>query len=261
MTFPTQPPAGDNQCLWSVLPPARLATFAAHAKGDLDRALDIYTWDRALSAAVFADIAVVEVALRDAVHKAATREWGAHWYESIPLDDRSSTQLAEAWRRLPKRTQDEARASDVPGRLVANCMFGFWTNLFDEGGFAGRQPRRKKVDYEANWKVLRNAFPGGSAEARAERQRISQELGTMVDKPGFSREWVHTTCKNVNDLRNRVAHHEPLINGFPLKGRQRRMTAAEGYAEYVKLARMIDAGLGHWLQHHSDVPNILGNKP
>lgn len=104
-------------------------------------------------------------------------------------------------------------------------------------------------------------FPGGPAEARAERQRISQELGTMVDKPGFSREWVHTTCKNVNDLRNRVAHHEPLINGFPLKGRQRRMTAAEGYAEYVKLARMIDTGLGHWLQHHSDVPNILGNKP
>ncbi len=61
---------------------------------------------------------------------------GAHWYSdpTVVLDDRSTRQLSSAWASLPDSVKRRAQDPDVPGRLVAQCMFGFWTNLLDAGG-------------------------------------------------------------------------------------------------------------------------------
>lgn len=115
-----------------------------------DEVLELYLWDRDVAVAFLADLALLEVALRDALHKAATQEWGTHWYEVMPLDNRSQDALAEAWSRLPEHLRKNPRRSDLPGHLVANCMFGFWTNLLDQGGYSGKGPRRHQVAYDDN---------------------------------------------------------------------------------------------------------------
>lgn len=254
-------PQGSHRQLWNVIPHARLATFAAHTRGSADKALDLYMWDRDLSAAIFADIAILEVALRSSLHNAASEAWGQSWYLSIDMDSRHLRQIKDAWSRLPRAIKDDPHRSDVPGRLVANCMFGFWVNLLDEGGYVGEVPRRRKVDYNQLWPVFKRAFPGGGPEAREIRTRRSASTGHPVHEPGFSREWTHSVCKTVNDLRNRIAHHEPLVNGFPLKGQNQRLTAAQGYEECLRLARMIDAGFGDWFARQSKVPHVLARDP
>lgn len=228
----------------------RMATYrtAAAARGCDE--LVLYIWDRDLASAVLADIAIVEVALRNALHTALTTGVGRpDWYlEDLGLDDRSRRALAQAWQRLPK-------AKRTPGRVVARLMFGFWANLLDAGGYYGSEPQAFKADYEQLFRsTLQRAFPGGRVEARS--------AGAQ-----FTREWVHATVAIVQDLRNRAAHHEPLISGFPLNGQKDkhgnpvRLTVTQGHEACLLLARMLDRDLGGWLNAHSTVPGLLANKP
>lgn len=229
----------------------RMGTYLAAVGGDATRARRLYVWDRDLSSAVLADIAIVEVALRNAMHKALSAQWGPHWYEdtSLRLDDRSLSQLRSAWTALPAGVKSNRLDPDVPGQLVAHCMFGFWVNLLDTGDYAGAEPRRAKIDYEYLWRrSLSRAFPGGRAEAAATSER-------------FTRRWTHGIAKSVNTLRNRAAHHEPLVNGFPLPGQQRRLTAIEGHQAYLRLTRMLDRDLEGWLTANTRVPTLLAAKP
>lgn len=242
----------------------RFATFQHAANGDNNLASKLYIWNRNLSMAFLADIAILEVALRNAMHKAATNHWGSHWYHAsgIALDERSCGQLARAWNQLPKNVKERPLDIDVPDRLIAFCMFGFWTNLLDSGDHIGRPPRKVRVNYEEKtWPVFKRAFPGGRKEARSQREKIFQKTGQQVLEPAFTRSWVHSVCKNINDLRNRVAHHEPLINGFPLKGQNQRMSAEEGYEQCKMLARMLDENLALWLEANSNIAKILAENP
>lgn len=93
---------------------------------------------------------------------------------------------------------------------MAESTFGCWVNLLDKGGTRGDGPYRKNVDYDSTlWrKALHKAFPNS----------------------GGKRTTVFTTVSHVRSLRNRTAHHEPLIGGVPLpgqadgRGRTRRLT-------------------------------------
>lgn len=44
-------------------------------------ARELYVWNRDLSAAFLADIAFIEIALRNATNAALARRWGDRWYE------------------------------------------------------------------------------------------------------------------------------------------------------------------------------------
>ena len=134
--------------------------------------------------ALLADVAIVEVALRNSMHAAlqsamSTTEW---YLLPMGFDDRSQAALSTAWSRVPAKIR-------TPGRLVAQLMFGFWSGLLDSGGYRGREPQRFKCDYEQLWRtILRKAFPGGRWMARAEGSR-------------FSRLWVLETVRVVHATR------------------------------------------------------------
>lgn len=240
-----------------------MATFLRNApNGTADEALKLYIWDRELAAAFLADLAILEIALREGLHRAATDKWGVYWYEEMPLDYRSQKGLAEAWSRLPENLRKDRRRGDLPGRLVANCMFGFWTNLLDQGGYTGIGPRRRQITYDDNWPALLKAFPGGRIEAKLQRRNNP----AIANEITFSRAWVFQVCKRVNDIRNRVAHHEPVINGFPLKGQSSngsviRLTPSEAHDEILSLARMLDRDMAEWLRVNSAVPRVFAQKP
>ena len=253
---PEQAEARRASALVRAISTPRYASYLRAASQDSDLARRIYVWDRDLATAILADLAIVEVALRNAMHAALTITYGPAWYEQIPLDDRSKGQITRAWSYLVNPKQGDPT---TPGRLVAQCMFGMWVNLLDAGGYAGKAPRRSHVDYESLWRsTLNKAFPGGRAEARRDPDPNAT----------FTRTWVHSIAKTVNVLRNRVAHHEPLHNGFPLPGQQasqqqpaRRLTAAEGIDSYMKLARMIDRDLAEWITCNTRVPQLLADRP
>lgn len=223
--------------------PSRLGTYVAQAAGDVSLARELYLWDRELSVAFLADLAIIEIALRNAMNAQLSARWGSEWYRDVevPLDERSSRQLSEAWGRIA--------GEKTPGRVVAQCMFGFWRGLLDKGDHVGRPPRRVRCDYEILWRgVLDKSFPGGRARAAADGER-------------WQRDYARAVVSRVNDLRNRVAHHEPLISGFPLTGQRTRQTALSAHEDCVRLAEMIDRDLASLLKATSGVPSVLGRRP
>lgn len=252
---PQQAEARRAAALDRAISTPRYASYLNAAGQDADLARKLYVWDRDLSTAILADLAIVEVALRNALHNALTNTYGPEWYQNIALDDRLLKQVERAWSYLRNPRQGHP---STPGRVIAQCTFGMWVNLLDAGGYAGREPRRVHADYEQLWRsTLRSAFPGGRSEARNDPSPHAS----------FTRTWVHSVAKTVNVLRNRVAHHEPLHNGFPLPGQRsgqqqsNRLTAAEGIEAYMKLTRMIDRNLAEWITNDTKVTALLATRP
>lgn len=66
------------------------------------RRLPSYLWDRELWVAFLLDLAIIEVALRNAMAEQLERRWGSQWYRNteLPLDDRSLNALNQAWKRI-----------------------------------------------------------------------------------------------------------------------------------------------------------------
>jgi len=223
--------------------PDRFGTYLAEAGGDLERARDLYVWDRDLSTAILADIAIVEVALRNAINNALTHSHGTEWYlKDVGFDDRSRRALTRAWRDLPKDRR-------TPGRVVAQLMLGFWVGLLDSGGYVGSEPQAFKMDYETLWRsTIRTAFRGGRVVASASGGR-------------FSRSWTHEIAQTVLALRNRAAHHEPLVRGFPLPGTGTRLSVLDGHAACLRLVRTIDWDLEAWMIANTRVPSTLARRP
>ncbi|MFJ3497817.1 hypothetical protein ACIPPJ_30090 [Streptomyces sp. NPDC086091] len=107
----------------------------------------------------------------------------------------------------------------------------------------GDGPYRKNVDYDSTlWrKALHKAFPNR----------------------GGKRTTVFTTASHVRSLRNRTAHHEPLIDGVPLPGQtdRRGNTRRLTLAEVLRLVEYIDQGVATWLGQTSHVPELLRTRP
>ena len=128
-------------------------------------------------------------------------------------------------------------------------MFGFWRNLLEAGGFVGEGPRRTAVSYEDLWRAeLWAAFPGGRAVAAARGVH-------------FTRNSTLNVVKEVHALRNRAAHHEPLINGFPMPGESRRLTGEQGHRACLDLAALLDRNLASWLARNSQMARVLPSRP
>jgi hypothetical protein len=56
------------QALETSLSPERMATYVAATEGDREKALRLYTWNTAASAAFYGPLQGLEVALRNAMH-------------------------------------------------------------------------------------------------------------------------------------------------------------------------------------------------
>ena len=206
--------------------------------------LELYLWDRDLAAAALADIAVLEVALRNAMSARLVEIAGrADWYAvEVGLDDRSLRTVAQAWSRLPAQQR-------TSGRVVAQLMFGFWRGLLERGGHHGDGPLRVRRSYEDLWRGrMHRAFPGARAEAAGAGER-------------FTRTWTLWVVSPVHVLRNRAAHHEPLVNGFPMPGENRRLSVEDGHQVCLKLARVLDRDLASWLEDHSQLADRLARRP
>ena len=234
----------QQQALIKAISPNRLQTYTTAAARTQCDVLDLYIWDRDLAPAAMADIAILEVAMRNAMNRALEiRAQRPDWYSvDIGLDNRSVRAVNKAWGEVPQTRR-------TPGRVVAQLMFGFWRNLLEAGGPLGEGPRKTTVDYEDLWRAeLRGAFPGGRATAVATGDR-------------FTRTWTLGVVKEVHALRNRAAHHEPLVNGFPMPGESRRLTSKRGHDSCLRLAALLDRDLAAWLTTHSQMARLFAVRP
>ena len=159
---------------------ARFDAYRRRADADDLDAVARYVWNVALSEALYPALQALEVTLRNSLHSAiSARSDDPMWFDQHP----SFLQQSELDRI--SAAKDEVRKERKPleaGRIVTELSFGFWTSLLD-------------VRYEPTlWPaLLKRAFPAMPRRIRT-RRFLSKRLN------------------QVRKLRNRVFHHESILN-------------------------------------------------
>lgn len=137
-----------------------------------------YAWNMALSEALYPSLQILEIALRNTLHQAATAHFGqADWFDMSNVlqhqHERDAVQRAKIALSQQRKPHDASR-------IVAELNFGFWTSLFD-----------KRYEQTLWPRLLIPAFPH-----MPRGQRTRSNLSAHFTK--------------IRRLRNRVFHHEPI---------------------------------------------------
>ncbi len=119
----------------------------------------------------------LEVTLRNALDRELTREFGPAWYNAMSTNSVLKIEERKSIAKVRERIKKAGKA-ETHGRMVAELSFGFWVSLC----------ARRFMEL---WiKTVRRAF-------KAQRLDRATVFGRL---------------NGVRILRNRVAHHEPILN-------------------------------------------------
>lgn len=172
----------------------RLTTYLRWSDNNLRRAVELYAWNIRAAAALYPILHVNEVTLRNAVDRALASQFGTQWpysggfERSLPRAERSAFCAS---RSKLERTRGVMRVSS--GDVVSAQSYWFWVMLLN-ARFEGRIWSRE----------FRPSFP--------------------FAPPAVSRATVHAAAESIRRVRNRIAHHEPLL-GHDLRSAHRRAGA------------------------------------
>ena len=196
--------------LCRVLSTERFKSYLWSARGDASQAIQLHAWNTMVSGAFYGPLQMVELALRNAVHDCVSAVHGRQW-----LGDRQVLQGNELRRVDEARSQvRRERKNPTADRVVAELSFGFWLSLF---------ARR----YDGLWNaVLNRAFT-----------------------PTPLRRDLYARLAQLRDLRNRIAHHEPIHH----------LALSDYYDGALWVLERISPVAAAWVSQHSRVPEILAD--
>jgi len=199
----------------------RLSSYLTAAGGNLDRALRLYEWNVEVSGGFFELLCHVEISMRNAWHVHLT-EWntkgayGGEWYDNNHgyLDQRAIADITAAIDRLNRKGKKV-----IPPQIIAELNFGFWRFLLTNR-------------YKTNLWVFAgsNAFPNVDA-------RFLIQFFKRVGR--------------LHDLRNRIAHHEPI----------HWRDLAKDLGDCRSTIRAVSSDLEGWADSRSRVATTLAKRP
>ena len=207
----------DRDIVRYALSHARMSTYdAAVAHAGLP-ALELYSWNAQVSAALFAPLQICEVVIRNAVADALAVLYGPLW----PWNPTFETSL-------PYGRMNDLRAAregaTTAGQVIPELSFYFWQQMFTNRHF-GRI-----------WSVhIDRLFPNMEAGLTKQGKRIL----------------IHNELEHIRELRNRIAHHEPIF----------RRDLGSDYLRIVNLVRFKCAASANWLEENNFFSTIYAQKP
>ena len=211
-----------EQAIEVALSTHRLQPYIDDQNGNLSRALELYRWNIDISSALYGDLGVLEVLLRNALNKRLIAKFQSEnqvepWWEKLHLPDASYNSIKEATLRAQK--------SDVPlvgqNDVVSNLTFGFWVGLFT---------RRYQ---SLVWPQVKSIFSGES------------------DSDTFTRGAIHNSLENMNFLKNRIAHHEAIF----------KRDLFEQNRHLAELINLLSPETAQWVQGQSRIEELLEIRP
>lgn len=190
----------------------RFARYLDWAGSDRDRALELYALNTLLSEALYTPLQMLEVALRNRVHTVLAEARHDRWF-----DDESFLRVEYQNRQLSDAYEETARATrePTPGRIVAALGFGFWTSMVGH-------------DYENLWQTTLN------------------RIACREDGKGLRRKKLSSSLKTIRVLRNRIAHHEPILH----------WNLPKHHDNTVQITRWLSPAAAGWSLRHSRFPEV-----
>ena len=168
----------DLDAIERAISAGRFAPYLASCANEKAQALRLYELNTRISASLYSPLQALEITLRNKFHDSLTAAYGEWWFDrpDVIWGLSQIRKIADAKLNLVK----DKKALE-PGRVIASLTFGFWTSCL-----TGPYDR-------AHWQLggLEMAFREGG------------------EKP--KRGTINGMLTPLRHLRNRVAHHEPIL--------------------------------------------------
>lgn len=167
-----------------IMSAARMNRYKIACNGNTKKAMTLYRLNLKLSQELFTIVSCFEIALRNSIDKHYTTTLGNDWLRNEATSGgrfngsktfRTANIIREAVRKLGMAYTHH--------KLVAEMDFGFWRFLFAQPQFL------------AGGQSLLQIFPA--------KPRSTQAIQ-------YNHTYVFNELGKINDLRNRLAHHEPI---------------------------------------------------
>ncbi|HYW16601.1 MAG TPA: hypothetical protein VE891_10695 [Allosphingosinicella sp.] len=194
----------------------RFSTYLRKGGGDEGYALALYLYNTRVAKAFWYPLGVVEVTLRNAIDALLVARFGPTWH--LEPSFRDTTLTPQGLTNLNKAI-DRAGQGASRSQVIAELTFDYWSNLF-------------RPDYAPLWRTSLNiVFPNISG--------------------GTTRHDVQTMARSINTFRNRVAHHEPVLD----------LNVTDVHAKIVELVSLRCRETAAWLKHHSTLSAVIRSRP
>jgi len=100
------------QTLTDVISPPRIASYVAET-GDLQSAVDLYVWNVRASATLYGPLSILEVALRNALHRELKSMFGPSWHDDPSFNAAVATVAETTPRNAPCPRRALSKPTDV----------------------------------------------------------------------------------------------------------------------------------------------------
>ena len=173
-----------------IISPERMQRYLVACNNNTRKAMTLYRYNIKLSQELLAFIGYFEVALRNKINKRLITQFGNDWLRDAILPDGifySDHRVQKTKSIIQKVYQGLCRSNSYShNKLLSEMEFGIWKYMFSN------------VQYALTGQTLLSIFknkPTSSPSKQYTNTYIFQELDY------------------INNLRNRIAHHEPICFG------------------------------------------------
>lgn len=204
------------EALEQLISPKRFSTYLKAAGFQAHQAFELYLYNARLAKAFLFPLHVVEIMLRNAVDEVLSNRFSENWHLDAELH-RILTPESRA--TLDKAVSRAARArASSKDDVISRLTFDFWSNLF--------RPHYDRPIWQTGMKRL---LPN-----------------TVTTRARFK-----PLVMDINALRNRIAHHEPIF-------------ALDVSNQYKRILTAIDhrsPQAAQWLKAHATVNKVMRTNP
>lgn len=174
-----------------IISPERMSRYLLACGGDTKKAMTLYRYNLRVSQEMFTVISCFEVALRNAIDRELKPLLGADWLrDSVKKNgvfDKSNTQ--ETYSTIKKEYLALRKNNDYShAKLLSVLNFGIWKHMY------------ARPQFNATHKCLLAVFPN----------KPKSTMGNQINQS-----FIYKDLDNINKLRNRIAHHEPICFDKP----------------------------------------------
>ena len=173
-----------------IISPERMQRYLVACNGNTRKAMTLYRYNIKLSQELLALIGYFEVALRNRINKQLITQFGNDWLRDSILPNGifySNHKVYKTQSIILKAYQGLCRSNSYShSKLLSEMEFGIWKYMFSN------------VQYALTGQTLLSIF---------------KNKPTSTPSQQYTNTYVFRELDYINNLRNRIAHHEPICFG------------------------------------------------
>lgn len=192
----------------------RFTPYLKQADNDAEYAFRLYLYNARLAKAFLFPLHILEVTIRNRMSSVFVTDYGLNWPHEQSFRSALSQESLKSLDKGISRSKSKNNTSDI----VSELTFDFWSNLF-----------RDEYDRSLWQKNMDNLLPNSH----------------------YSRSKFQNVVRDINRLRNRIAHYEPI----------HKEDVSSLHTQILNTIKAASNETFKWTKHHSSVNSIMRTKP